>query len=142
MVTLMLSLTLVPVALAADDDKKGDKKSADGKKKAGKKKADKKSAIDEAVGDTEAGADEVGEPDPWEAPPEDEEKPPAFERKKKEGKKIGDGRRLTLGLLAGYGFETDNRSAFNQDPFGLGFGNPVIVEATRSLREFWSSDGE
>lgn len=126
LVTLMLSLTLVPVALAADDDSKSDK-SADGKKKAGKKKASKKSAVDEAVGDdadgdgTPTAPEDIAEPDPWEAPPEDDETPPELARKRRE-KKVGDGRRFTVGLLAGYGFETDNRSEYHDDPFGFGFG--------------------
>jgi hypothetical protein len=67
-----------------------------------------------------AAEEPAGEPDAWERPPADEEKP-----KKKLGpaepeKPMGDGRNMDARLMVGYGFETTN--FYGVDPYGLGFG--------------------
>jgi hypothetical protein len=63
---------------------------------------------------------EVGEPDAWERPPAEEEKPKPKRVEKPEEKK-GDGRQWEVGLLAGWGLTTSN-APFSQDPYRLGFG--------------------
>jgi hypothetical protein len=62
----------------------------------------------------------VGEPDAWERPPAEEEKPRPKRFEVPEEKK-GDGRRFEIGLLAGWG-ATVSTAPYSQDPYGLGFG--------------------
>jgi hypothetical protein len=70
--------------------------------------------------ESEPSADEpVGEPDAWERPPAEEEKPKPVAPVKVEEKK-GDGRNMDVGLVAGYGFQTSK--FFSVDPYGFGFG--------------------
>jgi hypothetical protein len=70
--------------------------------------------------ESEPSADEpVGEPDAWERPPVEEEKPKPVAPMKVEEKK-GDGRNVDVGLVVGYGFQTSK--FFSVDPYGLGFG--------------------
>jgi hypothetical protein len=86
----------------------------------------KKSAPSSSAGDESSSssvdAEPVGEPDAWERPPKDEEKPkPAAAPKEPE--KYGDGRRIEIGLAPGYGFKAgkaDWSSTLN--PYSLGLG--------------------
>jgi hypothetical protein len=61
-----------------------------------------------------------GEPDAWEKPPAEEEKPKAKAVETVEVKK-GDGHNLEVGLLAGWGF-TSTRAPFSADPYQFGAG--------------------
>jgi hypothetical protein len=88
--------------------------------------ATKKKSNQQIKADTEAAADAekpekaaITEPDAWEKPPVEEEKPkpkpigPVVEKK-------GDGRNIDIGLMVGWGFETSHY--FAVDPYQLGFG--------------------
>jgi hypothetical protein len=76
--------------------------------------------------EAEPSADEpVGEPDAWERPPVEEEKPKPVAPVKVEEKK-GDGRNVDVGLVVGYGFQTSK--FFSVDPYGLGFGLRAAYE--------------
>jgi hypothetical protein len=67
-------------------------------------------------------AEQFQEPDAWERPPADVEKPPA--RAAQLASKVdGDGRHISVGLVVGWGFLTDRRpGALGADPYGLGLG--------------------
>jgi hypothetical protein len=75
-------------------------------------------------GSSGSSADEepVGEPDAWERPPKEEEKPKAAPAPKVE-EKYGDGRRIEIGLTPGFGFKagkSDWSTTLNPYFFGLG----------------------
>jgi hypothetical protein len=78
-------------------------------------KADNESAAESSKPDKETSA----EPDAWERPPVEEEKPKPKPMMATEVKK-GDGRNIDIGLLVGWGFETSKY--FATDPYQLGFG--------------------
>jgi hypothetical protein len=62
------------------------------------------------------------EPDDWERPPADQEKPPPV-RVKQEPKTIGDGKHISLALVVGWGFLTDRKvDRFGADPYRLALG--------------------
>jgi hypothetical protein len=77
-------------------------------------------AGDDAMTGTEPKAE--AEPDLWERPPADVEKPPPPPRKV-EKKVVGDGRPISMALVLGYGFLTDRKvDRFGADPYGLALG--------------------
>lgn len=66
--------------------------------------------------------EETGEPDAWERPPADVEKPPAAPPKQQETR-VGDGKHLSLGLLLGGGVLTDRKPGqLGTDPYGWSVG--------------------
>ncbi|HKU39491.1 MAG TPA: hypothetical protein VJR89_15135 [Polyangiales bacterium] len=73
---------------------------------------------------SESKADEepVGEPDAWERPPKDEEKPKAVAAAKAEAP-VGDGRTIEVGLTPGFGFKAGDADwSTSLNPFGIGAG--------------------
>jgi len=78
------------------------------------------SSGDGASGDGDLGAQEApAEPDSWERPPEEAEKP-KHEVAAPVEEKAGDGRPWMAGLIVGYGLKTDsNTGALGADPYGL-----------------------
>lgn len=147
--TFLLALSLAQPALAQGagiDADRAEAGSANAKKRAKKarsrkaddgslqskrgknKKKDEEEATEtstDAISATEASAEEepLPEPDAWERPPMEEEKPPAPPPAKEIEEVAGDGKPYSVGLLAGYGFKTDRRTAnFGSDPYGLGAG--------------------
>jgi hypothetical protein len=72
-------------------------------------------------GDSQADEEPVGEPDAWERPPVDEEKPKPVAAPKAE-KKVGDGRTIELGISAGYGFKVGDADWATLNPYSVGFG--------------------
>jgi hypothetical protein len=78
-------------------------------------KADNEAAAEASKPEKEA----ISEPDAWEKPPVEEEKPKPKPMVAGEVKK-GDGRNIDIGLLVGWGFETSKY--FATDPYQLGFG--------------------
>lgn len=80
-------------------------------------------AEDEAAESASAEEQPLPEPDGWERPPAEEEKPPAPPPVKEVEEVVGDGKPISVGLLLGWGFKTDRRSAyFAADPYQLGVG--------------------
>jgi hypothetical protein len=98
------------------------------KKKAKAEEAEEESKAegdeDTALSASEASTQEaVPEPDSWERPPMEEEKPPAPPAPKAVEPPAHAGLPLSAGLLVGWGFETDRRNtSFSADPYGLGAG--------------------
>jgi hypothetical protein len=77
---------------------------------------------DEESTEGEGDEEEWEEPDPWERPPVEQEKPQAPPPKKVE-EPVGDGRRIDAGLLLGWGFQTDRSTGgLGADPYGLAIG--------------------
>jgi hypothetical protein len=111
-------------------DKPNDSSAAQSKRSKRKGKKSKQDE-EEEKSETEASAtaaeasvaaEPAPEPDTWESPPAEEEKPPAAAVKPVE-KPAGDGMPFSAGLLVGWAFETDRRSmGFSADPYGLGAG--------------------
>lgn len=86
-----------------------------------KKKAKSKPAAEpEATSEPEASAD-VGEPDAWERPPAEAEKPKRKKVSEKPEEKKGDGRNKNIGILAGYGFSLGTGFG-TVNPYQLGGG--------------------
>ena len=76
-------------------------------------------------GDKEGDGDDYEEPDAWERPPMEEEKPKAEGKKSPAPtvEKAGDGLPFMAGLVVGWGFNTDrNNGGLGADPYGLGLG--------------------
>lgn len=85
-----------------------------------KKPATKPVAAEADKKEPEASAD-VGEPDAWERPPAEEEKPKRKKHIERVEEKKGDGRNKNIGILAGYGFSLG--SGFGTvNPYQLGGG--------------------
>lgn len=74
-----------------------------------------------AASSSSAAEEPAGEPDAWERPPQDAEKPKAVE-KAKPVEKIGDGRTIEVGLTPGYGFKVGDADWATLNPYGLGIG--------------------
>ena len=87
-----------------------------------KKKSKKQATADsEAATKADEPAADVGEPDAWERPPVEEEKPKRKKVTEKPEEKKGDGRNKNIGILAGYGFSLG--SGFGTvNPYQLGGG--------------------
>jgi hypothetical protein len=115
---------------SAPESKSDSAATKQGKKKKKGKKGKAKQEEEEAESDTAATATESAvtaepapEPDTWEKPPEEQEKPPASATPKVAAKPKGDGKPISVGLIVGWAFETDRRtSGFSADPYGLGGG--------------------
>jgi hypothetical protein len=149
--TLLLALAVATPVLAQGKGKEGSSTTAEGdsasdssskktSKKKGKRKSKKekeeekaaeeaeakKAEEEKAAAATAASADAAApEPDAWEKPPAEEEKPPAAAAGAKPAVEKPDhgGKPLSAGLIVGWGFETDRRSAsFSADPYALGAG--------------------
>lgn len=85
-----------------------------------KKKPSKPKAV-ESEEKAEPEAADVGEPDAWERPPLEAEKPKKKKHVEKPEEKKGDGRNKNIGILAGYGFSLG--SGFGTvNPYQLGGG--------------------
>jgi hypothetical protein len=65
---------------------------------------------------------EVGEPDAWERPPLEAEKPKKKKHLEKPEEKKGDGRNKNIGLLAGWGFAPSSGFGGGINPYQLGAG--------------------
>jgi hypothetical protein len=105
--------------------KQGKRSKKKGKKAKEEEEEAEKADSEEAATATEASAsaEPAPEPDSWERPPEEEEKPPATAVAKPVEKSAGDGKPLSAGLLVGWGFKTDRRSRnVSGNPYGLGAG--------------------
>jgi hypothetical protein len=112
-------------ASAKKSKKKGKKAEEEAEEKSDDKKDDKAAeGASGATGETAASADAEPMPDPnvWEKPPEEAEKPiPKAEAVAPEDKPVGDGRPWSVGIAAGWAFKTDRRG-FPADPYGLAAG--------------------
>jgi hypothetical protein len=81
----------------------------------------KSAASSESSGGGSKDEEPVGEPDAWEKPPQDAEKPKPVEAPKVEPK-VGDGRRIEVGLTPGYGFKVGDADWSTLNPYGLAIG--------------------
>jgi hypothetical protein len=82
----------------------------------------KKGAASSGSSDSSADEEPVGEPDAWERPPKEEEKPKAAPPPKVE-EKYGDGRRIEIGLTPGFGFKAGKANwSTTLNPYFLGLG--------------------
>jgi hypothetical protein len=111
-----------------DQKKKGKKGKADKEKAAEEEKADDEKADSEggsdALGSTAASSEQAEMPDPnvWEKPPDEKEKPKPVEVAAPVIVK-GDNRPWSLGLAAGWGFKTDRATAgLGADPYTFAAG--------------------
>lgn len=75
-----------------------------------------------AASTSKADEEPAGEPDAWERPPKDEEKPKPVAAPKAEPK-VGDGRTIEVGLTPAYGFKVGDADwSTSLNPYGLGIG--------------------
>jgi hypothetical protein len=86
-----------------------------------KPKAASKTGSDDEAAPAPVEEEEVGEPDAWERPPVEEEKPKAVEAPKVE-EQLGDGNRYEIALAPGFGFKTGDADWSTIDPYSLGVG--------------------
>jgi hypothetical protein len=106
--------------------KPAEKKGKKGKK--GKKEeappelsAEEKKAAEEKAAADQKAAEELAQTDEWEKPPEEEKPAQAEVKAPVVEDKAGDGRPISLGLLLGYGFQTDRSTdSLGSDPYGFG----------------------
>jgi hypothetical protein len=85
-----------------------------------KKPAKPKAAEPEEKAEPEAA--DVGEPDAWERPPLEAEKPKKKKHVDKPEEKKGDGNNMNIGIVAGYGFATGSGFGGQLNPYGFGGG--------------------
>jgi len=92
--------------------------SSTGKKKGGKSKS---GAATPSTA-TPTGEEASVEPDEWERPPAEEEKPPQV-AVKQQPKVVGDGKHFSIAAVVGWGFLTDRKvDRFGADPYRLELG--------------------
>lgn len=92
------------------------------KVKRGKRRAPASEPKAEESAEEPAKPEAAAEPDAWERPPADEEKPPP-EAPKPQVTRTGDGKHLSVGLLLGGGILTDRRpGTAGTDPYGWTIG--------------------
>jgi hypothetical protein len=106
-----------PAAAEPAEDKNVD----DLMKESSTKKSTSVSSDSADTGSSKESEEPVGEPDAWERPPMEEEKPKAAPPPKVE-EKYGDGRRIEVGLTPGFGFKQGKADWATLDPYGLGLG--------------------
>jgi hypothetical protein len=109
-------------ATASESPKMRAKAKRDGASLSAKKKKAKK-AEEEPKAEAASAPEPAPEPDTWERPPVEDEKPPAPPPPVETETRAGNDLPWSVGLLAGWGFKTDRRTAnFGADPYGLGAG--------------------
>lgn len=110
-------------ASSAKKSKRKSKRAREREKAEAEKKAEEEKAAAAAAAEASAAEEPVPEPAAWEAPPQEQEKPPAPPAAPPKAETAGDGKPWSVGLLLGWGFETDRRSTvLAADAYGLGFG--------------------
>lgn len=90
-------------------------------KKGGSKKKGAAAAQEPAPAPAPVAEEEVGEPDAWERPPVEEEKPKQVVAPTVEAPK-GDGNQWEIALTPGFGFKTGDADWATIDPYGLALG--------------------
>jgi hypothetical protein len=95
-----------------------------------KKKADRPAAKPSSDSESEPAA-EVGEPDAWERPPAEEEKPNKHRKAEPPPEAVkGDGHNINIGILAGYGFSLGGGlTSVNPYSFGVGLQGDYELES-------------
>jgi hypothetical protein len=83
-------------------------------------------ADDESAASAAQAPANVGEPDAWERPPVEEEKPKRSKLLNAPEVKKGDGRHWDIAILLGWGFQTTK--AYAADPYGFGGGLRILYE--------------
>jgi hypothetical protein len=110
-----------------DKKKKGKKGKAD-EEKAAEEEADEKASTEggsDALGTSAASSEQAEMPDPnvWEKPPEEKEKPKPIDTPAPVVEEKGDNRPWSAGLAAGWGAKTDRATGdFGADPYTLAAG--------------------
>lgn len=105
----------------AAETKSEDKSVDDLMEESNTRKSTPSASMDDEKPDTSMDEGSSGEPDAWERPPADEEKPKEAPAPKAV-ETYGDGRRIEVGLTPGFGFKAGDADWATLDPYSLGLG--------------------